>query len=141
MPIWRPLPPVSYTHLDVYKRQAYILRYEFIEPDGINSYLKITEIKGDAYTDFQDALEAEKLFEAAKESAVLLFPSCGYLYTNTGGPNSEGVSGSYWTASPVNEYTVYVSIGNWQTHIDAKMCIRDRYYSEEMRRALSGVSL
>ncbi|GKI22603.1 hypothetical protein CE91St19_20050 [Odoribacter laneus] len=104
--------------------EAYILRYEFIEPDGINSYLKITEIKGDAYTDFQDALEAEKLFEAAKESAVLLFPSCGYLYTNTGGPNSEGVSGSYWTASPVNEYTVYVSIGNWQTHIDANYCPR-----------------
>lgn len=104
--------------------EAYVLCYEFIQPDGINSYLKITEIKGDAYTDFQNAAEAKQLFETAKESAVLIFPSCGYLYTNTGGPNSEGISGSYWTASPAKEYTVYISMGNWQTHIDAHNCPR-----------------
>lgn len=104
--------------------EAYVLRYEFIEPAGINSYLKITEIKGDAYTDFQNATEAEQLFITAKDSAVLIFPSCGYLYTNTGGPNSEGVSGSYWTASPTKEYTVYISMGNWQTYVDAHYCPR-----------------
>lgn len=102
--------------------EAYVLKYEWKEGPNGNGYIKITEIQGDAYTDFHNAAEAEALFTRTDEKAELIFPASGYLYCNTGELN--GSSCNYWTASPVNEYTSYFCASNFQLMLDSKYCPR-----------------
>ncbi|WP_193617462.1 BACON domain-containing protein [Culturomica massiliensis] len=103
---------------------AYVMKYEWKTGPYNNGYLKVTEIRGDAYTDFTTSEEAEALFSASDEQATKIFPASGYLYCNTATATSLGVSCNYWTASPYKEYATYVSATNFQLHVDALYCPR-----------------
>ena len=73
---------------------------------GISSYngwIRLTEIKGNADTDFQTAGEAENLFTNATRSAELCFPICGVLWGENAEVASPGTSG-YWNNTPSYEY-------------------------------------
>lgn len=63
---------------------AYILRFEILGETDQNLYLKITEILGDETTVFDNATDAEALFQAATESEVRIFPAAGMLNLNDG---------------------------------------------------------
>lgn len=103
---------------------AYVLRYEWkVSPNG-NQYLKITEIQGDSDTDFSYPEEAAQLFAQTGEFSELFLTAGGYLYCDSGGINSEGNTCSYWTASPFENATAYISAGNFQVYVDASYCPR-----------------
>lgn len=83
--------------------EAYVMRYEFRGSAGYNGWVKITEIKGNARTDFQTPDEAEELFTRTEKSAERCFPLFGLLW----GENADlasPTSGTYWLATPSHLY-------------------------------------
>lgn len=83
--------------------EAYVMRYEFRGSAGYNGWIRITEIKGNAQTDFQTPDEAEELFTNAKKSAERCFPLFGLLW----GENADLASpttGTYWLSTPSHLY-------------------------------------
>ena len=83
--------------------EAYVIRYEFKGISSYNGWIRLTEIKGNADTDFQTAGEAENLFTNATRSAELCFPICGVLWGENAEVASPGTSG-YWNNTPSYEY-------------------------------------
>lgn len=84
--------------------EAYVMRYEFRGTAGYNGWMKITEIKGNARTDFQTPDQAEELFTRAGKSAERCFPLFGLLW----GENADLASpttGTYWLSTPSHLYT------------------------------------
>lgn len=84
---------------------AYVMKYEFKGTAGYNGWMKISEIKGNAQTDFQTPEEAEALFTNAQKSVERCFPLFGLLW----GENADLASpatGTYWLATPSNLYRV-----------------------------------
>lgn len=84
---------------------AYVLKYEFKGIANYNGWIRVTEIKGGASTDFQDAAEAEALFSRATESVERCFPLCGILWGEDASMTGNN-GGSYWTAIPSYRYRV-----------------------------------